>query len=139
MTAAVWLIIIVGAFAILQSRYYAKVSFKKLRYERTISKSAVFEGENLDLVEVIANNKLTPLPWLRVESKLSPWLRFRSQENLEILDDRFHRSRPVRRSTRIVPGSLSILLFLDRMNCRRTLFAGRVTFPFIAGFFPILS
>ena len=50
MTAAVWLIIIVGAFAILQSRYYAKVSFKKLRYERTISKSAVFEGENLDLL-----------------------------------------------------------------------------------------
>ncbi len=104
MTAAVWLIIIVGAFAILQSRYYAKVSFKKLRYERTISKSAVFEGENIDLVEVIANNKLTPLPWLRVESKLSPWLRFRSQENLEILDDRFHRSvfylRPYSRITR---------------------------------------
>ena len=104
MTAAVWLIIIVGVFAILQSRYYAKVSFKKLRYERTISKSAVFEGENLDLVEVIVNNKLTPLPWLRVESKLSPWLRFRSQENLEILDDRFHRSvfylRPYSRITR---------------------------------------
>ena len=104
MTAAVWLIIIVGVFAILQSRYYARVSFKKLRYERTISKSAVFEGENLDLVEVIVNNKLTPLPWLRVESKLSPWLRFRSQENLEILDDRFHRSvfylRPYSRITR---------------------------------------
>ena len=104
MTAAVWLILIVGAFAILQSRYYTKVSFKKLHYERKISKSAVFEGENLDLIEVIANNKLTPLPWLRVESKLSPWLRFRSQENLEILDDRFHRSvfylRPYSRITR---------------------------------------
>ena len=104
MTAAVWLIIIVGFFAILQSRYFAKVSFKKLHYERKISKSAVFEGETLDLSEIIANNKLTPLPWLRVESKLSPWLRFRSQENLEILDDRFHRSvfylRPYSRITR---------------------------------------
>ena len=104
MTAAVWLILIVGAFAIRQSRYYAKISFKKLHYTRTISKSAVFEGENIDLVEIIANNKLTPLPWLRVESKLSPWLRFRSQENLEILDDRFHRSvfylRPYSRITR---------------------------------------
>ncbi len=104
MTAAVWLIIIVGAFAIIQSKYYAKVSFKKLHYERKISKSAVFEGESLDLMEIIANNKLTPLPWLRVESKLSPWLRFRSQENLEILDDRFHRSvfylRPYSRITR---------------------------------------
>lgn len=104
MTASVWLILIVGILAILQSRYYTKISFKKLHYERKISKSAVFEGESLDLVEVIANNKLTPLPWLRVESRLSPWLRFRSQENLEILDDRFHRSvfylRPYSRITR---------------------------------------
>ena len=92
MTAAVWLIVIVGALAILQSKYFAKVCFKNLHYERKISKNAVFEGETMDLIEVIANNKLTPLPWLRVESKLSPWLRFRSQENLEILDDRFHRS-----------------------------------------------
>lgn len=104
MTAAVWLILIVGAFAILQSKYFTKVCFKKLHYERKISKNAVFEGESLDLMEIIANNKLTPLPWLRVESKLSPWLRFRSQENLEILDDRFHRSvfylRPYSRITR---------------------------------------
>jgi uncharacterized protein (DUF58 family) len=104
MTAAVWLIIIVGALAILQSKYFSKVAFKHLQYERKLSKNAVFEGESLELMEIIANNKLTPLPWLRVESKLSPWLRFRSQENLEILDDRFHRSvfylRPYSRITR---------------------------------------
>ena len=104
MTAAVWLIVIVGVFALLQSRYYNKVSFKKLSYTRTVSKPALFEGETLELVEKISNRKLTPLPWLRVESKLSPWLRFRSQENLEILDDRFHRSvfylRPYSRITR---------------------------------------
>ena len=104
MTAAVWLILIVGLFALLQSKYYSKVSFKKVRYQRRISKSAVFEGESLELIETIANLKLTPLPWVRVESKLSPWLRFRSQENLEIMDDRFHRSvfylRSYRRITR---------------------------------------
>lgn len=104
MTFAVWLIVIVGALAILQSRFFAKVCFKKLHYQRSLSKNAVFEGDHIDLVETIANNKLTPLPWLRVESKLSPWLRFRSQENLEILDDRFHRSvfylRPYSRITR---------------------------------------
>ena len=104
MTAAIWLIIIVGALAILQSKYYAKVSFRHLHYERKLSRKAVFEGETLELQEIIANRKLTPLPWLRVESKLSPWLRFRSQENLEIMDDRFHRSvfylRPYSRITR---------------------------------------
>ena len=104
MTAAVWLIIIVGALAILQSKYFSKVCFKRMHYERKLSKNAVFEGDSIELMEIIANNKLTPLPWLRVESKLSPWLRFRSQENLEILDDRFHRSvfylRPYSRITR---------------------------------------
>lgn len=104
MTAAVWLIIIVGALALLQSRYFAKVSFRHLNYERKISKDAVFEGEAVDLMEIISNHKLTPIPWLRVESKMSPWLRFRSQENLEILDDRFHRSvfylRPYSKITR---------------------------------------
>ena len=92
MTAAVWLLIIIGALALLQSKYFIKVGFKNLSYERKLSKKSVFEGESIELSEVIANNKLTPVPWLRVESKLSPWLRFRSQENLEVLDDRFHRS-----------------------------------------------
>lgn len=92
MTAAIWLIIIVGILALLQSRYFMKVGFKRLNYQRKLSKNAVFEGESIDLMEIIANNKLTPIPWLRVESKLSPWLRFRSQENLEVLDDRFHRT-----------------------------------------------
>lgn len=104
MTAAIWLIVIVGILAILQSKFFSKVAFRHLHYERKLTKHAVFEGESLELQEVIANRKLTPLPWLRVESKLSPWLRFRSQENLEIMDDRFHRSvfylRPYSRITR---------------------------------------
>ncbi len=104
MTAAIWLIVIVGILAIAQSKFFSKVAFRHLHYERKLTRHAVFEGESLELQEVIANRKLTPLPWLRVESKLSPWLRFRSQENLEIMDDRFHRSvfylRPYSRITR---------------------------------------
>lgn len=104
MTAAVWLIIIVGLLALLQSRLFSRISFRHLSYERKLSKKAVFEGESIELQEVIANKKLAPIPWLRVESKLSPWLRFRSQENLEVMDDRFHRSvfflRPYSRITR---------------------------------------
>lgn len=92
MTAAVWLIIIVGLLALLQVKFFMKIGFYRLSYQRKLSKHAVFEGEEIELSEIISNNKLMPIPWLRVESKLSPWLRFRSQENLEIHDDRFHRS-----------------------------------------------
>ncbi len=92
MITVFWLIVVVGLLALLQGRYFSATAFKKFSYRRTISKHAVSEGGKIELVEELINNKLTPVPWLRVESKLSPWLRFKSQENLEILDDRYHKS-----------------------------------------------
>ena len=47
MTAAVWLILIVSALAVLQSKYFSKYAFRHLTYERKLSKKAVFEGEYL--------------------------------------------------------------------------------------------
>ena len=47
MTAAIWLIVIVGILAILQSKYFSKVAFLHLHYERKLTKHAVFEGEFL--------------------------------------------------------------------------------------------
>ena len=92
MTKAFWIIVVVGILAMLQVKFFQKMSFKKLSYKRTISKTTVFEGEKLDLVEVISNNKLLPIPWIRIESRLSPWLRFKSSGNLSIVDDQYHRS-----------------------------------------------
>lgn len=92
MLTVFWLIVVIGALGILQGRFFSWVAFRKLSYRRSISRHSVREGEKIELVEELVNNKLTPLPWLRVESKLSPWLRFKSQENLEILDDRYHKS-----------------------------------------------
>lgn len=87
-----WLIVVVGILALVQVKYYNKIGLKKLSYTREFDKEAVFEGEKVNLVETISNRKLTPLPWLRVESKISPWLKFKTQENLDILSERFHRS-----------------------------------------------
>ncbi len=104
MTQAFWVIVVAGLLALLQVAYYRRVAFKKLSYSRSITRSRVYEGERIQLVEVISNNKLTPLPWLRVESRLSPWLQFRTHDDLNIKDDRFHRSvffvRPFSRITR---------------------------------------
>lgn len=92
MTQAFWVIVVAGLLMFLQIVYFRRVAFRKLSYSRTISRRAVYEGERIQLVEVISNNKLTPLPWLRVESRLSPYLQFRSHDDLSIKDDRFHRS-----------------------------------------------
>lgn len=88
----IWLIVLICFLALFQVRYYRKTAFKNLSYTRTISRDKVFEGERIELIESISNLKLTPLPWLRVESKISPWLRFKSGENLTITDEQFHKS-----------------------------------------------
>ncbi|MBE6991147.1 MAG: DUF58 domain-containing protein [Ruminococcaceae bacterium] len=87
-----WIIIVVGLLCLLQVRYYSSVGFKKLSYRRAISRKSVFEGDKLEMIETLVNKKLTPLPWVRVESKISKWLRFKNTENLDIADERFHKS-----------------------------------------------
>lgn len=88
----IWLITVAGLLCVLQAWYYSKVAFKNLSYQRTVSKTAVFEGERVDIIEVLANRKLTPLPWLRVESLIPRWLKFESAENREIKNEQFHKS-----------------------------------------------
>ena len=52
-------------------------------------------GEEIQMVEVIANRKLLPLPWLRLESLMHVNLRFAEQDNLNITTGEYfqnHRS-----------------------------------------------
>ena len=61
-----------------QSFVFSRFNFKSLKYTRTFSKRSVYEGETVEMVEQIVNRKLLPVPWLRVESRISPDLRFQT-------------------------------------------------------------
>ena len=87
-----WLIFICFLFLIAETRYYDRYSLKGVRYTRYLSQTAVSVGDTVELVEVLQNRKLAPLPWLRVESRISSALRFKSQDNLDIDMEQFHRS-----------------------------------------------
>ncbi len=77
-----WIIIIVTILALLQVTYYNKRALKSVTYERRFSTNEVFAGDKLELIEILANNKLIPVPWVRVESRMSASLKFKKQENL---------------------------------------------------------
>lgn len=64
------LVVLVFVLLGIQGFVFRRFSLKKLTYRRSFSKRAVFAGETLELVEIIRNGKLLPLPWLRVESRL---------------------------------------------------------------------
>lgn len=87
-----WFLFIAAIVLLLQGWVYRRFGFHKLSYSRTFSKHAVFEGEEAEMVERIVNRKILPLPWLRIESKMHPLLRFYQQSDMLIKHDEFHRS-----------------------------------------------
>lgn len=86
------LILVVCLLALCQVALYSRSGLKNIEYKRFFEKNRIYAGETVSLVEVIENNKLLPVPWLRVESAVSPHLHFGCQENFDVRADRFHRS-----------------------------------------------
>lgn len=90
--AVFWIIITISVLALLQVSYYNKYGLSKVTYVRRFNKNEVFAGEKLELIETLSNNKLIPVPWVRVESRMSASLKFKRQDNLDINMDQFHKS-----------------------------------------------
>ena len=65
------LLLALALLLLLQSFVLRRFAFKKLTYERRFSRLACFEGEESEMVEVIRNRKLLPLPWLRAQSRIN--------------------------------------------------------------------
>ena len=87
-----WLLFIIAVIVLLQGWIYKHWGLTGLSYTRSFSTPAVFEGEEAEMVERILNNKLLPIPWLRVESKMNPNLKFHRQSDMAIKYDEFHKS-----------------------------------------------
>jgi uncharacterized protein (DUF58 family) len=84
-------------FGALQSILFRKTGPMGLTYSRSFSRSRAFAGETVEMVEVIRNAKPLPVPWLRVESRMSPSLAFDGKDGgadaeREIEGDQYHRS-----------------------------------------------
>lgn len=90
---AAWLVILAALIACVQSLVYRYLSLRALSYERRFSRAFAHEGERAELIEVLKNRKFLPLPWVRVESRISPNLRFTGgNEEREIAADQYHKS-----------------------------------------------
>ncbi len=87
-----WLIVSVAVLALLQIIYYNKRALKNVDYTCRFSKERAYAGDKVEFIEVLSNKKLIPIPWVRVEGKISPWLRFGNQENFDVSLEQFHKS-----------------------------------------------
>ncbi|WP_270170954.1 DUF58 domain-containing protein [Paenibacillus sp. SYP-B4298] len=90
-----WVIVMLILVGMVQSAIYRRWGQRKLTYSRSFSTDRCFAGDSIEMVEQIANRKLLPLPWLKVESLLHSGLQFQRQANLDISSGQFmqnHRS-----------------------------------------------
>lgn len=67
-----------------------RVGLKRLSCSRAFSQTAVFEGEEGKLIEVVRNDTCLLMPWLRIESRISPNLRLGRQDMLRVADQNYH-------------------------------------------------
>lgn len=101
----IWVLLLaLSILAVGQRMILKHYGLRGLKYTRRFSRRTAFEGEEAELVEVLRNDRLLFIPWLRVESRISPHLRFGRQENLSVSGERYHKSiftlRPYQQITR---------------------------------------
>ena len=86
---------IVNFFAVLIILYLVwgfllKRSIKSLSCSRTLSCKVAFEGEEGELVEVVRNDRPYLIPWVRIESDVSPSIQLGKQDNLHVSGMRYY-------------------------------------------------
>ncbi len=87
-----WVIAVTLIVIYIQGQIYRRYGLKHIRYTRYFNLPAVYEGDEVELVEEIANEKLLPVPVLTLESMLHAGLQFRKQFNLEINDGEYYQN-----------------------------------------------
>ncbi len=68
--------LILTGVLVAQYLIYKNLGLHGIEYHLNISKAEAFEGEEIEIIETIENNKWLPLPWARSEISCSRWLSF---------------------------------------------------------------
>lgn len=85
-------LLVLGALYCVLGLVLTRFGLKGLQCTRSFSRLTFFEGEEGELVEVVRNDRPMLIPWLRLESNISPYLRLGRQENLSTGDARHYAS-----------------------------------------------
>ena len=79
---AYWILLIAAVVVVVQGKIFKRTALQKLNYSRSFKVSTCYEGDSVELIEIIENRKALPVPWLRVESQFRSGLAFDNQLNL---------------------------------------------------------
>lgn len=83
------ILVICGIVAAAEMLLYKKMALKHITYKVTISTAEAYEGDEIEVIEEIANCKWLPVPWLKSEISTSKWLSFAGTHAGKSSDSRF--------------------------------------------------
>ncbi|MBN1776561.1 MAG: DUF58 domain-containing protein [Clostridiales bacterium] len=86
------LLAVILALTFLQGLVIGRFSLRGLSYERRFSQASANQGDTVQMIEVIRNRKFLPVPWVKAESRISPHLKFKSDPDIQISGERYHKS-----------------------------------------------
>lgn len=89
---AYWILLMAAIVIVLQASLFRRLALKRITYSRSFKVATCFEGEALELIEIIENRKVLPVPWLRVESQFRTGIAFRGQNNLDISEGQYNQN-----------------------------------------------
>ncbi len=78
--------------AVVQGWLMARFGMRGFSYSRSFSRSTAFEGDQVELIEVIRNRSVFFLPWVRLEMRVPPSFDFNTREEVEIRGGNYHKS-----------------------------------------------
>jgi len=89
-----WFIVITFVIVILHIFIYSRWGLTRIDYARSFSERAVFEGDKIEMTDEISNNRILPIPWLRLEASMNKHLVFKKQSKHDSTIDHgsFHRT-----------------------------------------------
>ncbi|PXW92675.1 uncharacterized protein (DUF58 family) [Streptohalobacillus salinus] len=86
-----WFIVFTIGVIYLQSYIYNTYALKRLSYRRDFNRSHVYVNQEVELIDEFVNDQWLPIPWVRVETKLSRHL-LRIDQSEVPEDDQFHQT-----------------------------------------------
>ena len=90
-----WLMALSIVLVLAQALLFDLNNLRRFSYARRFSRDTAFEGEKVELIELIRNEKLLPVPWLRAESRIPEPLSFAKEQmsaSYEVMGGMYHRS-----------------------------------------------
>ena len=87
-----WLFLTFFILSVIQNLWFTFTGLSKINYKRRFSVSTAYAGDKISMVEEISNNKLLPIPLLKIESRMPRLLSFDELDDLSISGDMYHKS-----------------------------------------------